>query len=58
MHGKGAMHVGETATEVGSTHPTGMHSCLSMRLFIWCDCDAFVCVMSYMDGCLTHSVRL
>ena len=25
---KGAcMHVGETATEAGSTHPTGMHSC-------------------------------
>ena len=25
---KGAcVHVGETATEAGSTHPTGMHSC-------------------------------
>ena len=21
------MHVGETATEAGGTHPTGMHSC-------------------------------
>ena len=22
------MHVGETATEAGGMHPTGMHSCL------------------------------
>ena len=33
MHGKGHMwqegvHAGEMATEVGGTHPTGMHSCL------------------------------
>ena len=27
MHGRGACMAGETATEVGSTHPTGMHSC-------------------------------
>ena len=24
----GGMRAGETATEVGVTHPTGMHSCL------------------------------
>ena len=24
------MHVGETATEVGGTHPTGMHSCYQL----------------------------
>ena len=33
MHGRGHMwqegvHAGEMATEVGGTHPTGMHSCL------------------------------
>ena len=27
MHGREARMAGETATEVGSTHPTGMHSC-------------------------------
>ena len=31
MHGKGGMWgaymAGETATEAGGTHPTGMHSC-------------------------------
>ena len=27
MHGRGVC-VGETATEAGSTHPTGMHSCI------------------------------
>ena len=25
--GGGGMHVGETATEAGGTHPTGMNSC-------------------------------
>ena len=62
MHGKGAMHAGEMATEVGDTHPTGMHSCfvnataikkmvvlMSMRLFIRGGCDAFLCVMSHME---------
>ena len=30
MHCRGAgMHAEETATEAGSTHPTGMHSCNS-----------------------------
>ena len=29
-----------------------------MRLFIWCDCNAFVCVMSHMNGFHTHSVQL
>ena len=28
----GGMHAGETATEAGGTHPSGMHSC-SKRLF-------------------------
>ena len=28
VHGKGeGIHAGETATEAGGTHPTGMHSC-------------------------------
>ena len=27
MHGGGACMAGETATAVGGTHPTGMHSC-------------------------------
>ena len=27
MHGGGACVAGETATAVGGTHPTGMHSC-------------------------------
>ena len=28
----GGMRAGETATEVGGTHPTRMHSCLQMCL--------------------------
>ena len=32
--------------------------CGCQRLFIWCDCDAFVCAMSHMNGYHTHSVRL
>ena len=32
MRGKGGgLHAGETATEAGSTHPTGMHSCLTCQ---------------------------
>ena len=31
---------------------------MSMRLFILSDCNAFVCVMSQMNGLHTHSVRL
>ena len=27
MHGEGGMHAGETATEAGDTHPTGIHCC-------------------------------
>ena len=27
MHGRWDMHAGETATEAGGTHPTGMNSC-------------------------------
>ena len=30
VNGKGSMCAGETATEAGSTHPTGMHSCLEI----------------------------
>ena len=30
MRGKGGMHAGETATEAGGTHTTGMHSCLNL----------------------------
>ena len=29
MRGGGACMAGETATEAGGTHPTGMHSCYS-----------------------------
>ena len=29
MHDNG-MHAGETVTEVGGVHPTGMHSCLHL----------------------------
>ena len=25
---------GETGTEAGSTHPTGMHSCLTIETFV------------------------
>ena len=32
MHGKGGIHAGETATEAGSRHPTGMHSGLQKFL--------------------------
>ena len=29
VHGRGGgMHAGETATEAGGMHPTGMHSCI------------------------------
>ena len=45
MHGKGGVHgrggggsyvAGEMATNVGSTHPTGMHSCLFNKNYgIW-----------------------
>ena len=34
---------------------------MSMRLFIWCDCDiavTLVCVMLLMNGLHTHSVQL
>ena len=31
MHGGGRGVAGETATEVGGTHPSGMHSCFSIR---------------------------
>ena len=27
----GGMHAGETATEMGGTHPKGMHSCLMVH---------------------------
>ena len=27
MHGEGSVCAGQTATEAGGTHPTGMHSC-------------------------------
>ena len=27
---EGGMHAGETATEAGGTHPTGMYSCFRM----------------------------
>ena len=30
MFGKGACVAGETATEAGSTHPTGMYSCFQI----------------------------
>ena len=32
VHGKGGVPAGETATEAGSWHPTGMHS--SLRRFL------------------------
>ena len=36
MHGKrGNMRAGETATEAGSTHSTGMHSCLLFLLYLF-----------------------
>ena len=31
---------------------------MSMRLFTWCDCNAFVCAMSHMNGFHSHSVWL
>ena len=31
MHGGGRGVAGKTATEVGGTHPSGMHSCFSIR---------------------------
>ena len=39
MHGRGAcmvggMHAGETTTEAGRTHPTGMHSCDCIKICI------------------------
>ena len=30
VHGRGACVVGETATTVNGTHPSGMHSCLKI----------------------------
>ena len=33
MHGREGMHVGEKATEVGSMHPTVMHSMRLLRPF-------------------------
>ena len=34
VHGRGACVTGKTAIAVGSTHPTGMHSCFGMRWII------------------------
>ena len=31
VHGRGACVAGETATTVGGTHPTGMHSCFRFK---------------------------
>ena len=31
MRGKGAVHAGETATEAGGMHPTGLHSCYRLQ---------------------------
>ena len=30
MRGRWGVHAGETATEAGGTHPTGMHSCFTL----------------------------
>ena len=32
VHGNGGMRAGETATEAGGMHPTGMHSCFQNYL--------------------------
>ena len=32
---EGGVRAGETATEGGSTHPTGMHSCFYLFLVIY-----------------------
>ena len=36
---EGGMHAGETATEAGGTHPTGMHSCLMSNNIITQKCS-------------------
>ena len=30
-HGRGGVHAGETATDAGGTHPTGMYSCYRLQ---------------------------
>ena len=46
MHGKGCMcgkrgmYAGDTATKVGGTHPTGMHSCLILHFFYQLGADS------------------
>ena len=34
MHGRGACMAGKTAIAAGGTHPTGMHSCTDLSLFL------------------------
>ena len=35
LHGNGDVCAGETATEAGGTHPTGMHSCYFIIIIMY-----------------------
>ena len=53
MHGKGGMHAGETATEVGGTYPTGMHS--SWDGYPYPDWDPRPCPAMFINRKLLHT---
>ena len=47
MHGEGSVCAGQTATEAGGTHPTGMHSCSFVNYDQFTNClNNLLCKMS------------